>query len=386
MRFPALAFCIFLMTSSMASAQGDSEPDSLTNRLSLNMKSLNFFRNDEYFNPIKASDFMLASELPWNVDKSLWVEGYTLTGFFFRPELVYNLSSKITLRAGGHFLKFWGADRFSQVRPVFAASLNLTGNTVLTIGSLSGSEKHKMFDPHFDKERIYTDYAEDGFQVLTKSKNFFNDAWISWENFIFKGDNERESFTFGESFRYVSPSIAELMDFEFPIQVQFRHFGGQISNYNEHVTTFFNVAGGLRANFKIEEQRFGQAGIEYTRFYNKVIPGRDTYIIKKGHADWWRLHYNYKILSFMAGYWHAHDFYSPNGNPLYASIYVFDSDYVIHDRKLLTADAHINVLPHSSLELYFGIETFYDIPDRRLDHAATIHLNFEKLFRIADLK
>ncbi|HLP71862.1 MAG TPA: hypothetical protein VK155_03100 [Bacteroidales bacterium] len=382
MRFPVIAFLSFFFTVSLASARDSSEPDTLDNRLSLNIKSMNFFRNNEYFNPIKASDFLLGSELPWYVDKSMWIEGYTLTGFFFRPELVYNVSSKITLRAGGHFLKYWGTDRFSQARPVFSTSVRLSKNTELTLGSLSGSDRHKMYDPHFNRERHYTDYAEDGLQIQTTSDHFFNDAWISWENFIFRGDNEREIFNFGESLRYVTQPLAEFLNFEIPVQIQFKHFGGQISDYNEHVTTFFNFAGGLRANFDFAGRRFGSAGLEYTRFYNKVIPGRETYIIKEGHADWWRAFYNYKILNITAGYWHANDFYAPNGNPLYASVYVFDSDYSIHERKLLTGEARISVLPHGSLELYFGIETFYDIPDKRLDHAATLHLNFEKLFRL----
>lgn len=385
MRFPAIAFFSFVILAGNANAQGSSEPDTLKDRLSLNIKSMNFFRNNEYFNPIKSSDFVLASELPWPVDKSLWVEGYTLPGFFFRPELVLNLSSKITLRAGAHFLKYWGTDNFIRIRPVFSTSVNLTKKTLLTLGSLSGSDKHKMFDPLFNKERFYTDYAEDGLEIATNNRNFFNDLWIDWENFIFKGDNEREIFTFGESFRYASPVIAEFIDLEIPVQVQFKHFGGQISNYNEHVTTFFNAAAGLRLNIRPAAESYGNAGLEYTRFYNKVIPGRETYIIKNGYADWWRIHYNYRILGITAGYWHAHDFYAPNGNPLYASVYVFDSDYVIHERKLVTAEARISVLPHSSLELYFGIETFYDVPDKRLDHAAMLHLNFEKMFRIGEM-
>ena len=154
----------------------------------LSIKSLNFVKNNEYFNPISGSEFILASGLPWSIDKSLWIEGYTLTGFFFQPELVYNPSAKITLRGGAHFLKYSGARKFSEIRPVFSTSLNLSENTVLTIGSLIGSDKHKMFDPHFNNERLYYSYVEDGLQLRTENDHFFNDTWMSWENFIFKGD------------------------------------------------------------------------------------------------------------------------------------------------------------------------------------------------------
>lgn len=382
MRFPAIVIIILFTVLPFVRGQNSNEPDTLKDRLSLNIESMNFFRNNEYFNPIGSSDFVLASELPWYADKSLWVEGYTLTGFFFRPELVYNLTSNITLRAGGHFLNYWGAGRFTRIRPVFSTSVDLTKNTILTLGSLRGSDKHRFFDPHFDKERLYREYDENGLEIVTNTGNFFNDLWINWENFIFRGDTDREIFTVGESFRHVSPLIANTISIELPLQIQFKHFGGQISNYSEHVTTFFNAATGLRVNFDVSEKRAGQVSAEYTWFYNKVIPGRETYILNEGSASWWRLQYNYKSFSFTGAYWHADDFYAPNGNPLYASVFVFESDYIIQERKLLTAAASINLLPQSNLELFFSLETYYDIPGERLDHAATLHLNFEKLFRL----
>ena len=58
-----------------------------------------------------------------------------------------------------------------------------------------------------------------------------HDTWVSWENYIFKGDSTREIFTFGESFRYTSSPIADFVHFEVPVQLQLKHHGGQISNY-----------------------------------------------------------------------------------------------------------------------------------------------------------
>ena len=84
----------------------------------------------------------------------------------------------------------------------------------------------------------------------------------------------------------------------------------------------------------------------------------------------------------MASYWQAEDFYAPNGNPLFASIYVFESDYVIHDRKLFTGSASIRLLPEEYFELYFGAEACYDICAERLDHALTLHLDLGKIFRV----
>lgn len=380
MRFLYCAIFVFLFMSVPSKAQLDEEPEKAKDELSLNIRLVNFIRNNEYFNPIGGSGFNLTGELPLHEEKSLWIEGYTLTGFLFRPELVYNPSEKISLNGGIHLLKYWGAGGFSDIRPVFSASLKLTGKTVLTLGSLSGSNTHRMYDPHFDKERFYTDFAEEGLQIRTMGERVFNDAWVSWENFILKGDLEREIFTFGESFRYTSPAIFEYLGIEVPVQLQFKHFGGQISDYPERVTTFFNLAAGLRAN--IHTGKFGSVGLEYTRFINSVIPDRDTYSISNGNADWLRFYYDLKQFSFMASYWHADDFYAPNGNPLFASVFLFDSDYVIHERKLCTGSASIRLLPEEYFELYFGAEVYYDICARRLDHALTLHLDFGRMFRL----
>jgi hypothetical protein len=57
-----------------------------TGDLSLRIKSIAFIKNNEYTSPV--------------------IEGYTLTGFFFHPELVYSPSGKITLRAGTHLFRY----------------------------------------------------------------------------------------------------------------------------------------------------------------------------------------------------------------------------------------------------------------------------------------
>ncbi len=70
------------------------DPKPQPGELSLRIKSISFIENNEFFNPI--------------------VEGYTLLGFFFQPELVYTPSAKVSLRAGAHILKYYGTEKFSR--------------------------------------------------------------------------------------------------------------------------------------------------------------------------------------------------------------------------------------------------------------------------------
>jgi hypothetical protein len=386
MRFPLIIFFSFLVTSFSINGQAGNEAGAQPGELFLRIKNINFFKDNEYSNNIGVSKFIIVSSLPASFDKSLWIEGYTLPGFFIQPELVYKPSGKITLRAGTYLLKYAGKREFTQIRPVLSTSWNLSENTTLTVGSLSGSDHHRMFDPHFASERLYTDYAEDGFQLTSTNDHIFTNTWINWENFILKGDSTRERFTFGESFRYTSPTIANMVQVEVPVQVQFKHFGGQISNYPEHVETFFNLATGLRINIDLARKRFGQAGIEYLEFISNSNPKRHPSPISDGYASWIRLHYTYKWLYLGAAYWKAHNFYSPNGNLIYASSIDPQSDYVIPRRKIITNYFYVTILPESYCEMFLGIETYYDACLKRIDSSITLHLNFDKLFRIATLK
>jgi hypothetical protein len=299
---------------------------------------------------------------------------------------VYTPSERVILRAGVNLLQYSGMEKYFRIRPVFSTTLKISDSTALTLGSLSGSDKHLLYDPHFDSERLYTAYSEDGFQLTTVKKHLFNDMWISWENFIVKGDSVREVFTFGESFKYTSSLISDFITIELPVQIQFKHFGGQISDYPEPVETYFNLATGIRINFDLAQKRFGQAGIEYLQFINTAFPENTYRSVSNGNSSWVRFHYTYKALYAGAAYWKAHNFYAPNGNSIYASIVDPYSDYIIPERRIITNFIYLNLLPENYLQFFLGLETYYDICQKRMDYTIALHLNFDKLIKLATLK
>ncbi|NMC37542.1 MAG: hypothetical protein GYA41_04380 [Bacteroidales bacterium] len=338
---------------------------SSTGNLDLRIRNINFVRNNEYSNPI--------------------IEGYTLIGYFIQPEIVYSPSDKLKLSLGAHLLNYSGTNRFHLVKPVFSTSIRITENMFFTMGSLSGSDEHRMFDPHFNKERLYNAFPEDGLELGFLNDNFFNDLWLSWENFIFKGDNEREIFTAGESFSYRSEKIGDLVRLKIPVQVQFKHYGGQISNYPERVETWLNIAAGAGLNYDISDKKYGETGIEALFFYGKSITDNALSGIGNGSAAWYRIYYAYKNMGIHAGLWLSDDFFAPNGNYIFSSVSDHRYNYVIHERKLITCSANLKIFHKSSLEFYFEFEGFYDPDLKRFDNAASLHLRFDKLIRIAKL-
>jgi hypothetical protein len=386
MRNKVLLAFIILCSISDIYGQTGAEAEENTGELSLRIKSVAFFKDNEYVNKIGTGKFQMISALPLFADKSQWIEGYTLTGYFLQPELVYSPTQKVTLKAGAHMLRYSGRDKLSRFRPTFSASVNLTSKTSLTVGTLNGSDSHKLADPHFNYEKLYNRYTEDGFQLIHKDEHFFSDTWINWENYIFRGDSVREIFTFGESFRYTSAPIFDFIQIEAPLQLQFKHFGGQISDFPGQVETYLNVAGGLRVNFDIARKKYGVVGLEYLQFMNSVPKLIPAATISKGHASWLRFHYEYKSLKINTSYWRGHNFYSPNGNEIYASILDISSKYVVPDRKIITGAVSVSVLPESFLELFLGFEAYYDVCMKQTDSAITLHLNFDNLIRLATLK
>jgi hypothetical protein len=222
--------------------------------------------------------------------------------------------------------------------------------------------------------------------MVTETEHIFSDNWLSWENFIFKGDTTREVFTTGESFRYTSGKIGNTFTLEIPVQFQFKHYGGQISNYREHIETYFNLAAGLRINLDIAEKRIGTAGIEYLQFINNELSKRGPNGVTKGYASWIRFHYNYKAVYFGSYYWKSHNFYAPDGNGIYSSVSLRDIKAVIPDRKIWTNSLYLTFHPLNYLEIYFGFDAYYDLNLKRIDPAMALHMSFNKLIRLATLK
>jgi hypothetical protein len=362
-RINKLSFVLLVSFFSIFIIDGQTVSISETEKgnLYFSIRSINFFKDNEYYSPV--------------------IEGYTLVGYFFQPTLVYLPSEKVTLNAGIHLLDYAGTKGFTIAKPVFSTTYNFSERTSLTIGTLNGSDKHQMFDPHFDLERTYSAYSEDGFQFRTGNDHFFNDTWISWEHFIFKGDTTREVFTFGQSFKYNTGKIADLFNFEFPVQLQAKHKGGQISNYPQEVETYLNFAAGPGVYFDISEKRYGTLKLDYLRFIYRQVPS-EPLAINSGYADWYRFHYTYKALYLMIGYWKSHDFFAPNGNTIYSSFSDYQENLIIPDRKIMTCSIYLNPNPAENLELFLGLDVYYDLIRKRSDLALALHLSFDKLIHL----
>lgn len=363
MKYPVILVITLIFFCSPLTGQDPAGKNESAGDLYFNFRNLNFVKNNEYSNPI--------------------TEGYTLIGYFLNPELIYNADEKVTLRLGAHLQSYSGTKRFTDILPVFSTTWHFNPQTCFTIGSLSGSDEHNMLDPHFSSERTYIDNHEDGLQFRISTDRIFTDTWLSWENYIFKGDNEREIFTAGESFRYLSPRLSGLLSFEIPVQIQFKHYGGQISNYPEHVETFLNLAAGIKLNLYIKGSEYGTAGGECLFFSGSSLTDNASSGISSGHAGWYRLFYSFRHAEINAGLWKSHEFYAPNGNYIFGSVSDHYENLVIPDRKIITCSASLLLAHKEFLEFFFAFDGYYDTDLNRFDNAVTIHLKFDRMVKLS---
>jgi len=360
----SLFFLIYSIAS--ATAQEKEFAPIGSGKLYLDLKTISFIKNNEYYNPV--------------------VEGYTLIGNFLRPLITYAPDEKFEISAGLHQQIYSGEPEFRKPELLISARWKVTRNTTLTLGAFDGGNRHRMFDPHFDSERIYTSYTENGASFVTETGNIFNNLWINWENFIFRGDTVREVFTAGESFNYKCNLLNGLLSLNIPVQLKFKHFGGQISNYSGHVLTFLNFAGGAGVNFNIAGGKAGIPGIEYIQFIYRELTGKGDMGITEGYASWLRLHYSYRSLYIGSYFWFSHNFYAPDGNQIYGSVSDYQPGYIIADRKIWTGAVYLTLLPGKIFEFMLGFEGYYDFSLKRMDTAVALHMNFDKRITLLNLR
>ena len=100
--------------------------------LRLGIRTLGFFKNNEYFNKI--------------------ADGYTLFGYHFMPSLSYYPSEKVKVEAGFLFWKDFGSFKINRFQPTFTLTYT-SGPHTLLFGTLNGNANFNYIEPLWDFER-----------------------------------------------------------------------------------------------------------------------------------------------------------------------------------------------------------------------------------------
>jgi hypothetical protein len=324
---------------------------------------------------IDNSNFLSNNEFPGN-----FVNGYTLIGFNLTPKLVYQPSGKIRLKAGAHFLHYYGRENFSSAIPVFSLQYMPTPSFYMIVGSLHGALNHKLIEPLFEFERFFTNKQESGLQILFNTPFIYSDTWLNWEKFILEGDPFQEEFVVGSSNTISLSKPGSLIRMQVPIQLLASHKGGEINSVDLSVQTIINSATGFSITGLFKDSGFRSVEINsFLLTYNDLSRAKE-FPYTKGMASYTNLIAQWKGLTFGIGYWYGDQFISNRGRPLFQSVSLKDPLYFEKARQMITSKFIFTKNVGREVNIGVRLESYYDLKNRNLDYTFGLQIIYRQNF------
>ena len=295
------------------------------------------FLGDEPFNPYTTGNLYIAvdnlSFFKNNEYKSEYATGYTLTGAWIRPKLIYYPDKKFRFEIGGQVLKYNGRDEYKAF-PWFAAVYQPEKHVTFRMGNLNGDQNHGLPEPVMDSEHFLNGSPEAGIQAKYKNHFLKADMWIDWQKMIFKGDPFKERFVFGtvlEGTLYHGGNSKLTL----PITFNGLHEGGEIDTAPGLAHTNIAVSEGVKFSQQIEGSVFKSWLLEATLLQSTYPEGQTALKSVRGSA--WYLHagINSGYGNIVAGYWQGTRYFTPLGMPLFQNG-AMDQPAAIDQNKLCT--------------------------------------------------
>ena len=338
------------------------KPDS-TGNFYLALDNVNFFKNNEY--------------------KGSVATGYTLTGAWIRPKVVYYPDAKLRMEFGGNVLKYNGRDEYYHLLPWFNVHYKPTEKISLILGNLNSDQNHNLPEFLADPEIFLTSKPEAGLQGKYKSDRFSADLWIDWQKFILNGDPFKERFAFGAVANW---KIFENDNTSFSIPLAFYglHRGGEIDTAPGLAESYISITPGLSFKKTITNKTFKGWSLN-TNFSQSTYP-KDDLITDESKG--WGFYANGNIDTRFGGltlaYWHGHQFYTPQGSRLYQNLSSTGTT-MIPDNELINLKYHYfhEIMPNTFFGFVF--DYYYNTISKQAMNSEGLYLivNFGVLTRRA---
>lgn len=277
------------------------------------------FTSDEPFQPKKTGNLFIAADnlnfFKNNEYKSGYAEGYTLTGTWIRPKLLYYPDKKFRLEIGGQVLAYTGRDEY-LLHPWFSAQYKPLKGLSFRMGNLDQDNNHGLPQPMMDTEHFLVDKPEAGLQVKFKNRHFKADLWIDWQKMILEGDPFKEQFVFGTtaSIWLINNGTLEL---SLPLAFNGLHRGGEIDSADGLATTCLTFSEGFKIQNKFQSKNFTSWYLE-SNLFQSAYPEDLTGLQSDFGTAW---HFTTGITTsygnVSTGFWQGSNFYNPLGMPLF---------------------------------------------------------------------
>lgn len=326
-------------------------PDS-TGNFYVAVDNVNFFKNNEY--------------------KSELATGYTLTGAWLRPKLVFYPDQKLRFEFGGNVLKYNGRDEYYHLSPWFNVHYQPTDKIAIILGNLNANENHLLPEPLYDPERFLTARPEAGLQGKYNSGKFSADMWIDWQQFIVKGDPFKERFAFGASAQFKilekNKSILTL-----PVIFYGLHQGGEIDIAPGLAKSYITITPGLAYKKTVSDGIINGWGVN--AFYSRSSYPKDQVVFNESHG--WGLYSGATIDTrygaVTASYWRGHRYYTPQGAPLFQNLSE-NGTKMLPENELLNLKYHLTRPIMAETFFGFVFDYYYDTYQKRAMNSAALYL------------
>jgi len=310
-------------------------------KLFFRLENLNFVKNNEY--------------------NGEFVKGQTYIGYVATPKIVYYPTSDFRIEGGIRLHKYSGLIDFPASEPVFSIHYQVNKKLSFILGTLNQDNNHYLHEALFEPERFFIDGAENGLQVLFKSKRLNFDTWINWEQFIFQNDPFQEVFTFGLTADLRLSRNESSQTLSIPLQVLFTHRGGEIDSSDSFKQTIGHFGTGLTYSKAFENTLIQKIDFDALVFIFRDDSSVREFVYSRGVGCHFRIGAETKYSNLKLGYWLGDKFNSSRGSALFQSVSVIDNNYIQKRREILTAKYRIQKTIAKGIILGGQLDTYLDM-------------------------
>lgn len=338
-------------------ARRPDERDS-TGQVLLALNAFTFFKDNEYFNPL--------------------LDGRTLLGTHFNPQLVYYPVNGLRLEAGVFLWKDFGNPVFQQVRPTYRATWTVKRNEFI-LGNIRPHLHHDYIEPLFNFERVMLNPLEEGVQYRYRGRRLLLDTWVDWQRQQYRFSPYQEELVGGLSSRFALTRAESALQVVVPFQFTATHSGGN-DTLVKPLQTLFNEAIGVEARQVLGNRRHALRFNGYVVGFQDNSPVRGQLPFRYGRGLYANATLETPYGEVMMGYWYGQSYLARLGGDFYQGVAhtVGGPRFIDRNRRLLLVRLLRDFRIADAAALTVRVEPVYDVSIQLLDFSAAVYLNFRQ--------
>lgn len=326
----------------------------------LNVYNHNFMRNYEYFNR--------------------FADGVTYFGTILQPTVTFNPQKNLSLEGGLYMRKDYGASGLYDKQTTFSINFH-PGKWQIIAGQLKGNVSHRLPEAIYNYDRIINNHLEFGNQFIYDDSTLHFDAWINWENMIYKISPVQEQVSGGFHGDW-NIKKGDGWEVNIPFSFLAYHKGGQIDTPDRPLQTLLNTA--IGAEFKYH---YNNKTLHYIFADAQLMTFNDfsftkIYPTKSGYGIMANLGWKFGHTSISTTYWKGDNFYAVHGAPLYGSVsdQMNNAGYYQASRSLLFFRLISDYEISKNFTISARLEPYIDLDDPSFEFSNSLFLTYRDVF------